>query len=86
LAALIIRDKLAEGLSRIDLELGQAVALAVAEADLIFEGYTEPDTDGCAYRIDGRSREPDAWWWKRIPKMGPVRDEIERHYGHTSMT
>jgi hypothetical protein len=82
LSALIIRDKLADGLSQIDFELGRAVSPAVAEVDLIFEGYAEPDTDGCAYRIDGSSPAAGGWWWKRIPKMGPVRDEIERYYGH----
>lgn len=82
LAALIIRDRLAEGLSHIDPKIMRAVAPAVTEADKMFEGYVEMDADGCASRIDGRSHSAKAWWWERVPKAGPVRDEIEQYYGH----
>ncbi len=85
LAALIMRGRLAEGISQMDPEVARSVAPAVAEIDRDFEGYCELDADGCVARIDGRSHSDQAWWWERIPKAGPVRDEIEQYYGHAPM-
>ena len=82
-AALVVRDALAKGITRLEGELRQAVEPAVASVDQRFRAFTEPDEDGCIKRVDGRSSEGRGWWWARVPRQGPIHAEMQLYYGHT---
>jgi hypothetical protein len=83
-AALVIRDAVESGLARLDPSTRGAVLRPLLEIDSIFTDYTEHDGDGCAGRIIDKETTGRSWWWQRIPRRGPVRDEIEMYYGRES--
>ena len=82
-ATLVVRDLAADGLPRIAPDLRAPAELALHEVDQRFLSYTEPDDDGCTERIDGRVDPHRGWWWRRIPKSGPIHEEIRQYYGHS---
>lgn len=81
-AALVIRDAVDEGISRLESDLVRIIKPAISDADQRFLDFTEVDADGSIEKIEGRSAQGRGWWWARIPKRGPIRDEIQRYYGH----
>ncbi|MGC5033949.1 hypothetical protein [Micromonospora sp. DT229] len=82
IAALILRDRLAAAISRVDPTRRYRIESVVAEIDQLFMDFTEPDNDGCIERVDGRQDSSRGWWWKRVPARGPVRAELRIQYGH----
>jgi hypothetical protein len=82
IAALIIRDHLAKAMLRVDPVLKHQADSVISEVDRRFTDFTEHDEDGCTERIEGRIDPSRDWWWKRVPKRGPVREEMQRYYGH----
>ena len=80
-AALCLRDFLRDGLSGLGEGLRQRVELPILDIDNRFIAYTELDNRGLVERIDGRSRPSSEWWWHRIPRSGPVREDILRSNG-----
>ena len=80
IAALAIRDRVARGLAILDPDIRAGIEPVVAELDQRFADFTEPDVEGCTERIDGRADPDRQWWWQRIPKAGPVREEISLYY------
>lgn len=83
-AALVIRDLIAQGVALVSLDLRSRIERAVAELDQRFTNFSEPDPEGYTERIDGRSKPDRGWWWHRIPKNGPVREEILAYYGRSA--
>jgi len=81
-AAVIMRDIVAETAGLADPALLATIEPAIAEVDEWFRRITEPDDDGCLDRVDGRPAEGRAWWWRRIPLRGPIREELRELYGH----
>ncbi|GAA0911084.1 hypothetical protein [Virgisporangium aurantiacum] len=81
-AGLIIRDRLAGAISRLDPTLAGRIDSAVSEVDRRFTDFTEHDDDGCTGRVDGRVDPGRGWWWRRVPIRGPIREELRLHYGH----
>jgi hypothetical protein len=81
-AALVIRDLVAEGLSRLGPEMSTRVEPVVADVDRRFVEVTEEDPERSIERVDGRSAEGRGWWWGRIPERGPIHDELQDLYGH----
>jgi hypothetical protein len=75
-AAVSLRSFLQEGLADLDPEIRQRVEHVVSEVDEIFLSYTELDNLGLLEKVDGRSNPDRGWWWRRIPKAGPAREEI----------
>ena len=82
IAGLIIRDHLGKAISHVDPMLLGKIESAVAEVDQRLTDFTVRDEDGCTERVDGRVDSSRGWWWKRIPIRGPIRDELQLHYGH----
>ncbi|WP_157756682.1 hypothetical protein [Plantactinospora sp. KBS50] len=83
-AALVIRDLVAQGLALLSFDMRPRTERAVAELDQWFMNFTEPDPEGYAERIDGRVKPDREGWWYRIPKSGPVRDEMVLCYGRSA--
>jgi len=81
-AAVIIRDMVAELTGRAGPELRAAIEPAIADADRQYRDFTEPDEDGCLVRVDGRDLADRDWWWHRIPRRGPIRRELEQEWSH----
>lgn len=80
-AALVIRDVVAEGTATLDAALLARIEPAVADVDAAFRRITEPDDDGRVAKADGRDVPGRGWWWGRIPRRGPVREELQAYYG-----
>jgi hypothetical protein len=81
-AAVILRDIVAETARLVDPALLTRIEPAIAEVDEWFRRITEPDDDGCVERADGRRVEGRDWWWHRIPTRGPIREELRDDWGH----
>lgn len=77
-AALVIRDLLEEARECLPHDTKSGATAAVSEIDGWFEEYTEPDADRRLERLDGRYREDGAWWWRRVPREGRPRMELEQ--------
>jgi hypothetical protein len=80
-AALNLRDALERGLGLLGNGDRVAALQEMTELDQHFEALTEPDASALlrAYAVDGI---PDThWWWHRVPKRGPVREELDQPTG-----
>lgn len=82
IAALYIRDRIQEGTAGLDARLRKNVDEFVSGADERFLSLTEADEQGSAEAVDGRTDAGRGWWWKRIPKAGPIHSELVQYYGH----
>ncbi|MFV2111357.1 hypothetical protein ACFHW0_03320 [Micromonospora sp. LOL_025] len=83
-AALVIRDLIAQGVARLGRDRRPRIEPALAALDQRFMNFTEPDMEGYAERVDGRVEPKREWWWSRIPKSGPVREEMLLYYGRSA--
>ncbi|MBP2702188.1 hypothetical protein JOL79_00050 [Microbispora sp. RL4-1S] len=81
IAALILRDHISEGLDGLDAHVRARVEAVLAEIDNKFISYTEPDDLLRVEKIDARPDRRREWWWKRIPSVGPARDEVILYSG-----
>jgi hypothetical protein len=84
IAALILRDLAAKGIARVDVGLRSQIESAVSGIDRRFIDLTVDDKDGCTERVDGRVDPSRGWWWKRIPRCGPIHEEMRLYYGHSA--
>jgi hypothetical protein len=80
-AAVSLRSFLQEGLDELEPELRRRVERVMGEVDERFQSYTEVDEFGLLEQIDGRSNPSRGWWWRRIPKTGPAREELNLYGG-----
>jgi len=83
-AAVNLRSFLQEGLEELNPEIRQRVEHVVDQVDQRFLSYTEIDEFGLLEKLDGRSNSNRGWWWRRIPKTGPVREDIDLFGGSAS--
>jgi hypothetical protein len=74
-ATLFIRDFLADALEDSEAAAAQALAAAVAPTDEAFRQFTQPDPERSVWRAT-RFEEGTGWWWRRIPRHGPVLEEL----------
>ena len=82
LAALVFRNALDSGLSDVPPGLLRAASEALDDVDRAYIAYTDPDDCGCVGRVDTDVPSSEGWWWRRVPKRGLIRVELERYYGH----
>lgn len=75
-AALYIRDFLADCVSRLSAELRDKVITAIRPYDEMFREVTQPDGEHLVARAAALSLEDRSWWWYRIPDSGPMLDEL----------
>lgn len=78
LAALAFRDFIVLGLQVVDSEYRVAFGNALAAVDSKFEEFTELDESGIVRNLDEDGQPSGGWWWDRIPRVGPIRQEIDR--------
>lgn len=76
-----LRSFLQEGITHLDLDIRQRVERVIGGVDDRFLAYTEVDEFGLLEKLAGRFNPDHAWWWRRIPKAGPVREEINIYGG-----
>jgi hypothetical protein len=76
LAALYLRDLVERGLDRSSPSVFGQAQLLVADADRSFTDFTVDDTQEVVVRFSGEDHLEAAWWWHRIPKMGPAREDL----------
>jgi len=76
-AALSLRDWVRDGASSLSSDLKRLVDFRVSDADRLLRHFTDPDARGLVARFGRATPGADAWWWHRIPRSGPVRDELE---------
>ncbi len=82
IAALTLRDFIAEGLSVATTPVIEAVGVRVGRVDDEFRSFTVPDEDGLVRAFVGSPKSLAHWWWDRIPLEGPVRLELTAVDGH----
>ncbi len=76
LAALHLRDLVIAGADQSPSEIREVALRLVASVDEAFRAFTEPDSVGVVDRFSGEQHSESEWWWKRLPKSGPVREEL----------
>ncbi|GAB7040138.1 MULTISPECIES: hypothetical protein [Catenuloplanes] len=80
IAALCFRDWIAQVSALLPADLRGRYDRTVAVIDDRFKALTEPDVDGLVERAADFPDSMHDWWWFRIPRTGPVRDDL-RHHG-----
>jgi hypothetical protein len=50
----------------------------VAPADEAFMSFTEPDLRGLVSRFANEQPPDSGWWWQRLPRTGPAREEMDQ--------
>jgi hypothetical protein len=78
IAALAIRSVIQRGLRRVGANYPAGFGEALDEVDAKFARITEGDEHGVVRRIDAGYRPEDEWWWNRMPKIGPIRRDLDR--------
>ena len=78
-AALRIRDRLAQALSRLPAPFAERLSEVVSEADESFKGFTADDTSARMARIADVALAGRGWWWFRVPVDGPIAIDLS-HY------
>ena len=78
-AALRIRDRLAQALSRLPAPVAERLSAVVSEADESFRGFTADDTGARMARIADVELAGRGWWWFRVPVDGPIAIDLS-HY------
>ncbi|PJI94691.1 hypothetical protein CLV34_0537 [Luteimicrobium subarcticum] len=78
-AAMSLRSMVARGLLQDLAEKFPGAFRAISEADSTLLDITEHDEQGIAVLLDDTGpRSADEWWWFRIPRSGPIRQELDR--------
>ncbi|MDP9799628.1 hypothetical protein J2S43_008140 [Catenuloplanes nepalensis] len=75
-AALCFRDWIAQVSALLPADLRHRYDRTVAVIDARFKAVTEPDVDGLVERAADFPDSMHDWWWFRIPRTGPVRDDL----------
>lgn len=50
----------------------------VAPVDEAFVSFTEPDSRGLVSRFADKQPPDSGWWWLRLPRTGPAREEMDQ--------
>lgn len=75
-AALLIRDRIAEVLEAQPAGVRADAAESLAAADTVFSEMTVEDADGVVRRF-AENLSASAWWWSRLPRRGPIRADFD---------
>mgnify|MGYP006965540473 CR=1 FL=1 len=75
-AALILRDFIAEGIARVPSKVATRIQLELAAADANYLSFSEPDHAGVLRSFADLPQREGYWWWDRLPSRGMARDEI----------
>ncbi|GHA10648.1 hypothetical protein ACFOOM_31950 [Streptomyces echinoruber] len=78
IAALALRSFIARGMEIADQNSLEGFRRALGDVDSRFREFTEGDESGVVRRLDEGERPSGEWWWDRVPRIGPIRREIER--------
>lgn len=78
IAALALRSFISRGMKKIDSDTIGGFERAVNDVDSRFVQFTEVDGSGIVRHLDGVERSNVEWWWDRVPRIGPIRREVER--------
>jgi hypothetical protein len=81
IGALHLRDLVVTGVDQSPPEIFDVALARVASVDDAFMSFTEPDLRGIIERFSGEEHSESEWWWRRLPKSGPAREELEQVTG-----
>lgn len=78
-AAIALRSLVATALERTPHAARGPASAWIARVDDAFKALTEPDGENLLSLVvrDDLAQRP--WWWHRIPKQGPVREDLARY-------
>ncbi len=76
-AALHLRRFIARGSAQLDEDLVLLVSARVLKTDAALQEWTEDDLPGLVARFADVTPEADEWWWRRIPRTGLVRQQLD---------
>lgn len=71
------RELIEETVSKIQEDAQKIAKESLCEADLLFSEATEDGNAAQVNFLTFGSRKSESWWWKRIPKDGLVREELD---------
>ena len=78
LGMLHLRDIVDQGLAQLPSPARADANRLLEAADRQFVDLTEPDDQGMLQRFVPSQPIGTAWWWRRVPKRGPVRFDLSR--------
>lgn len=78
IAALALRSLVFRGMKNIESDFLEGFIWALDDVDSRFMQFTEIDESGIVRRLDGGERSNGEWWWDRVPRVGPIRRDVER--------
>jgi hypothetical protein len=78
IAALHLRDMVFTGVDQFPSEIRDIAVSRVTTADEAFKSFTEPDLRGVVDRFSGEQHVDSEWWWKRLSKSGPAREQLQQ--------
>jgi hypothetical protein len=81
IGALHLRDLVVTGVDQSPPEIFDVALARGASVDDAFMSFTEPDLRGIIERFSGEEHSESEWWWRRLPKSGPAREELEQVTG-----
>ncbi len=76
--ALHLRDRLDAALDVLPEARRSLAERVVTQVDERFSALTELDEPGLLMRVLPAEPLGQGWWWQRIPRVGPVREGLER--------
>lgn len=80
-AALHLRDVIEDGRFQLDHHADEELSLRLGLSEETFLAFTEVDHNDSVVRFGEQSVAPhDRWWWRRIPRAGLVRSELDAWY------
>lgn len=74
-AALTMRSMIEDVRSKVPGPLVRPFDAWLDHVDCQYKDFTVPDDRGLMSRWMHRET-PDQWWWHRVPRSGPVRDDL----------
>lgn len=72
------RSHVAAAIQQAPAEVRDLMLERVASVDDAFMSFTEPDRRGVVSRFANEQPPDSGWWWQRLPRTGPAREEIDQ--------
>lgn len=78
IGALHWRSHVAAALQQAPADVRDLMLERVASVDEAFMSFTEPDSQYLVSRFANEQPPGSGWWWHRLPRTGPAREEMDQ--------